>query len=631
MFILEKVEEAMLAYQSVKASFVLDDNERIFQHSVKMVSGRPLLYLSLPGVAFILGVFWFRRRNKGRIENDAKDSRCGGIEIAQKNTEHSENFIAKMTNSNDTANNKGVLSTPTESMNINSTTSVDDESSASRLFGKSAPIKIVQNGRGASPAKHVLQQQMDSAVLKSKIQDAEHKLLRSIDEDFENLSSPVDLPDSVNKRMSFYSRKVDVQKDEPVVITARTTPKISPENSFLESKYITECEENNNLESLQNEKGKVQQENEKNDKEQEEQREEEEEQINEIEKVIEDKKLTRLEEIDSCNTSEKRTVDAASPSLSLCSVQSGDSGKGSSLPRSEAKRAKTTYEFFFPNSLVGQLYGRKRSFINQIKSKTNANVLLRKHRYTGKVRICVIEGTDSEIQAALTMIRQRLPAKRYPNFTMQRIHFALPQTIVPLSTESLLNLQLHLIEGINNDVVVSAIISGGHIFVQHPLHPSHPSLAVLQKCLYDSYSATDTPLLPSVEISAVCVMPVNGIWYRVQIIDSDSEDAQRCIVKFLDFGGYMNVFFKDLRQIRSDFMATPFQATECLLSNIEPIDSCWTPDAADILCKLTKGIVLQAQIAGYNSLNVPEIYLFACLGPNELVARNLAKWVDIKD
>uniref|UniRef100_A0A1B0B653 Tudor domain-containing protein n=1 Tax=Glossina palpalis gambiensis TaxID=67801 RepID=A0A1B0B653_9MUSC len=597
-----------------------------------MVSGRPLLYLSLPGVAFILGVFWFRRRNKGRIENDAKNSRCGGgIEIAQKNTEHSENFIAKMTNSNNTEE-KGVP-LPTESMNINSTTTpVDDDSSANRLFGKSAPIKIIQNGRGASPAKHVLQQQLDSAVLKSKIQDAEYKLLRSIDEDFENLSSPVDLPDSVNKRMSFYSRKVDVQKDEPVVITARTTPKISPENSFLESKYIKECEENNNMESMQNKKDKVQQENEKNDKE------EQQQQINEIQKVIEDKKLPRLEEIDSCDASEKRTVDAASPSLSLCSVQSGDSGKGSSLPRSEAKRAKTTYEFFFPNSLVGQLYGRKRSFINQIKSKTNANVLLRKHRYTGKVRICVIEGTDSEIQAALTMIRQRLPAKRYPNFTMQRIHFALPQTIVPLSTESLLNLQLHLIEGINNDVVVSAIISGGHIFVQHPLHPSHPSLAVLQKCLYDSYSAADTPLLPSVEISAVCVTPVNGIWYRVQIIDSDSEDAQRCIVKFLDFGGYMNVFFKDLRQIRSDFMATPFQATECLLSNIEPIDSCWTPEAADILCKLTKGIVLQAQIAGYNSLNVPEIYLFACLGPNnvifinkELVARNLAKWVDIKD
>lgn len=46
------------------------------------------------------------------------------------------------------------------------------------------------------------------------------------------------------------------------------------------------------------------------------------------------------------------------------------------------------------------------------------------------------------------------------------------------------------------------------------------------------------------------------------------------------------------------------------------IDETWSIDAADILNKLTKGIVLQAQVAGYNSHNIPEIYLFASLGPN---------------
>lgn len=45
-------------------------------------------------------------------------------------------------------------------------------------------------------------------------------------------------------------------------------------------------------------------------------------------------------------------------------------------------------------------------------------------------------------------------------------------------------------------------------------------------------------------------------------------------------------------------------------------DETWSVDAADILSKLTKGIVLQAQVAGYNSHNIPEIYLFASLGPN---------------
>lgn len=200
--------------------------------------------------------------------------------------------------------------------------------------------------------------------------------------------------------------------------------------------------------------------------------------------------------------------------------------------------------------------------------------------------------------------------------------------------------QLKLIEGINNDVVVSAVLSGSHIFIQHPLHPSHPSLPLLQKQLYDSYSTMEAPLLPSLELCAVCVIPINDVWYRVQIVDTDPEDEERCVIKFLDFGGYMNVGFNTLRQIRTDFMNVPFQSTECILSNIEPIGECvcvcvrimplylfldshffhaggtWSIEAAEILNKLTKGIVLQAQVAGYNSHNLPEIFLFASLGPN---------------
>ncbi|KAH8287725.1 hypothetical protein KR054_012007, partial [Drosophila jambulina] len=583
----------------------------ILQYSAKMVSGRPLLYLSLPGVAFILGVFWFRRRNKNRLDKpDDEDTSTTVKDAAAAATTTSELRKAngvlqngKPVASSKSMNINGTIANGNGNGNANgngngSSGSDERDSPNTMLYGKSAPIKIQSNGRSSTS--------IDSEMLKSKIQDAEHKKLCSIDEAFENLSSPVDLPGSVNTSRSFYNRRTSQKTVEPVVIKATRTPKISPENSFLETNYTKECEQNNNCEPKVEPK--------------------------------EEASKEQTEQVQDSNGNQKRNVDAASPSLSICSVQSGDSGKGSSLPRSEATRAKTTYEFLFPISLIGQLYGRKRAFINQIKAKTLASVALSKNPYSGKLRICTIEGTESEIDAALAMIRQRLPAKRYPNFTMQRIHFALPQTIVPLSTESLYNLQLKLIEGINNDVVVSAVLSGSHMFVQHPLHPSHPSLPMLQKQLYDSYSTMEAPQLPSLEISAVCVIAINGVWYRVQIVDTDAEDEERCLVRFLDFGGYMNVSFTSLRQIRTDFMSVPFQATECILSNIEPIDGAWSQEAAEILSKLTKGIVLQAQVAGYNSHNIPEIYLFASLGPNnvifinkELVARNLAKWVEIRD
>ncbi|XP_033241106.1 A-kinase anchor protein 1, mitochondrial [Drosophila pseudoobscura] len=605
-----------------------------------MVSGRPLLYLSLPGVAFILGVFWFRRRNKNRLDkpddedNSTKESSGGVVSHVEARTANGGLQNGKLPTS-------FLQQQATKSMNINGTDATENgngsgsgsdekDSPNTMLYGKSAPIKIQSNGR-TPPG---VQQQIDSEMLKSKIQDAEHKKLCSIDEDFENLSSPRDLPDSVSTRVLFHNRKTNSKVVEPVVIKATRTPKISPENSFLEATYTKECEQNNNCQPGVSKKVAVVEEKPKpkpkpnpspNPKEA--------AVVGHHDCDIQ----TDIKETDN-NGNQKRNVDAASPSLSICSVQSGDSGKGSSLPRSEATRVKVSYEFVFPVSLIGQLYGRKRAFINQIKAKTQANVLLSKNPCTNKLRICVVEGTESEIDAALAMIRQRLPVKRYPNFTMQRIHFALPQTIVPLSPQSLSNLQLKLFEGINNDVVVSAVLSGSHLFVNHPLHPSHPALPMLQKQLFDSYSEMEAPLLPGIEISAVCVLPVNGIWYRVQIVDLDEDDEERCVVKFLDFGGYMNVNLSVLRQIRTDFMVVPFQATECILSNIEPINGTWSLEANDVLSKLTKGIVLQAQVAGYNSHNIPEIFLFASLGPNnviflnkELVARNLAKWVEMRD
>ncbi|XP_041452151.1 uncharacterized protein LOC111074373 isoform X2 [Drosophila obscura] len=208
------------------------------QYSAKMVSGRPLLYLSLPGVAFILGVFWFRRRNKNRLDkpddedNNAKESSGGVVSPLEARTANGSLQNGATENGNGSGSGSG---------------SDEKDSPNTMLYGKSAPIKIQSNGR-TPPGVHQQQQQqqIDSEMLKSKIQDAEHKKLCSIDEDFENLSSPRDLPDSVNTRVSFYNRKANSKVVEPVVIKATRTPKISPENSFLEATYTKECEQNNN-------------------------------------------------------------------------------------------------------------------------------------------------------------------------------------------------------------------------------------------------------------------------------------------------------------------------------------------------------------------------------------------------
>lgn len=106
---------------------------------------------------------------------------------------------------------------------------------------------------------------------------------------------------------------------------------------------------------------------------------------------------------------------------------SEDSGKGSS-PRSELA---TTYEFIIPQTCVGRLIGRNGVFVNKIKSFTGANILIKNHpENLSKYKICAIDGLQTEIDAALVMIREKFPEKKYPNLTLQRVSFP-PAVLTP--------------------------------------------------------------------------------------------------------------------------------------------------------------------------------------------------------
>lgn len=127
-----------------------------------------------------------------------------------------------------------------------------------------------------------------------------------------------------------------------------------------------------------------------------------------------------------------------------------------------------------------------------------------------------------------------------------------------------------MIEGINNDIVISSVVSAGHMFVQQPFHPSYPSLNYLQQNLNDFYLGRESPMLPEYQDNAICVGPIESHWYRLQLIQQNVE-AKTCVAKYLDFGGYCEIATSELRQIRFDCVSLPFQAIECYLADIKPI------------------------------------------------------------
>lgn len=408
-----------------------------------ILPNRPILLITLPSLALLLGFVWLRRKKsfcdtggdkKDKTESSTKSNKT----IAEQTScasllnysNHSQSRPITQNGSNQGNNLKNSTQKGQKSGSNSGSSSAN--SSFENKLGKSAPIDIAPNPR--SPPKRITEQQVDHEILKLKIQEADYKDLLSIQEseDFEPESTPADSP--------FYRNKFDLNlrsepKVEPVIIKATMAAKVSPENSFAESKY-TSVESGDDDETRDSANPSPVGGDDK-------------EQSNNIcnEEAVKQPNQATETEAGAVDTTTEITIDEnqsptrnpiASPPLSLCSVHSGDSGKGSSPPNSIGAPS-LSYEFLIPQTLIGILIGRKGTFVNSIKTKTGANVTVKKNPHSRKSKICTIEGTQAEIDAALKMIRTKLPEKKFPHLTLDRIVSRPENSLVPTFDPSVLH------------------------------------------------------------------------------------------------------------------------------------------------------------------------------------------------
>lgn len=379
------------------------------------------------------------------------------------------------------------------------------------------------------------------------------------EEELDLVNSPDNLCGSGEDRcVRFLLNARTVKEGNPVIIKANKSPKVSPEHSFIEAKFAKHPVDTNHQPP----------------------------QVAMITATAKNISLSDKCCKDNVMKAMFKKITNLSPPSSLSSIHSKDSGKGSTPPRFD--EPITSYEFLVKQELVGTILGRKGAFVREIKKQSQANVFIIKHPTKEYLKVVCIEGKQKQIDEALKMLRARLPVKRHPGLTMKQVFLRANNDVRYFNTNEMqlnvscltlimfvsnnLSLKLALIEGINNDVIISSILSGGHIFVQQPVHPTYPGLSILNRCMNNNYSKCETlPLLEEHIIrDVICAAKIHEFWYRVQIVCCEPRNV--CIVKFLDYGGYKTVNTEDLRQIRADFMTVPFQAIECVLANIRPVD-----------------------------------------------------------
>lgn len=594
-----------------------------------MAPCRQLIMWSVPSIAVLLGIFWFKKKR------EYAKSDPGGRERIKSLKEE----LAEALNAQAEAKRTSPLG------------------KVERSIIKSAPIDIIPNGSNSqrSSPLELTDEEVDieiEKIIRKKSIEKEKRMSAG----FDKISS------------SLYSKEVSFTVNEPPSNMCSTLPtvancyknnNVSPLKIIKGNTKVIKVQDmpisNSEVECLQQESIKLESglsvvtvNEDSNVVDAEEHSNSNNIQVDEVSDSNESNdqfspaQSRHLSERDSANHS---PVDPMLASPSMChfsdnhSEGSSDSGKGCSEAASPppanlnlvaSETALRIHQFVISQSLVGLLIGKHGSFVTQIKGKTGASVYVRRHPDSMKQKICAVEGTQTEIEAALEMIKEKFPEKKFPNFSLQEISAELYQRLVPLVPEF-----LQLVESVNNDTIMTCLVSAGHFFLQQPLHPTFPSLHALHRLMAATYQNPEVPSLPRpLKEGSICAAPTENNWYRAQVI-STSEENDTSVVKLVDFGGYLTVDNDQLKQIRSDFMTLPFQATEAILAFVKPANNEpeWSGEALRIMAGLTAGQLLHAQVAGYDEAGLPLVHLYLTLHPQqviflnqELVDRGLAEW-----
>ncbi|XP_065172359.1 KH domain-containing protein akap-1-like isoform X2 [Atheta coriaria] len=582
---------------------------------------RQLLVFAVPTIAVLLTYFWFKRK-RGVKQSDPGDSPS----IAE----------TKLT-SNKTSELQEVSNTPTKSIATPSGGNIDR--SPRVLSTPSTPIDIII-------PRELRSQRTSPIVISDEDLDIEIekvKSMRSYSSEHYKLSGGSDTIDGISTTSSTSSRtpakkaKAKVQQPEDAMPAGKLDSQVKSKNQMKTN--------------AEKKKGKmtpvkkVEEElsNMKLNQESETQEEVKVENGRKEEQANAHAEERQSSERDSANHS-PADVMLASPSLSCISDNhsegSSDSGKGGSDVATPPSRTPAgdsmplTYEFTLPQVLVGKLIGRFGTFVAEIKEKTRSHIVIKKHPTVGKLKLCVIEGSQSEIDKALKMIRERFPLKKHPEVTLEQVTVSTQMSSVPISTD---HIYLKLVEGVNNDTIVSCMVTPSHLFLQQPTHPSYPHLQVLSRYMMMCYSNPESPSMPKpIQPNTICVAESIGEWCRAMIL-STSEEEDTSYVTFLDYGGFAVIPNDQLKQIRGDFLLLPFQAAECHLANIRPVggdDAQWCDEAYKMVADVTKGALALAQIAEYTEHGIPLVLMYILVGPqsivylnDELVKRGFAEYI----
>ncbi|XP_035391645.1 A-kinase anchor protein 1, mitochondrial isoform X1 [Electrophorus electricus] len=285
------------------------------------------------------------------------------------------------------------------------------------------------------------------------------------------------------------------------------------------------------------------------------------------------------------------------------------------------------WEMEVPVHLVGRLIGKQGKHVGFLKRNSGAKIYLSTLPYTHEFQICHIEGSEVQVENALALIKKKFKDLDLSNRLVGTQLAAIPS--LPITSWLLLPQEGTV------EVIVPRVEAANYLFVQQHTHPSYYALQGLAEQMLFCYSRPGCPSLPApVEAGVLCAAPsVDGSWWRAQVIQH-YKNSNYVQIRYVDYGGYVTVNLSALRQIRSDFVSLPFQASEVMLENVRPLPGReeFSLEAREALEELTRGVALIIKVTGTQS-GLPLVHMWRQAGEETisvnwlLAQRGLCSWL----
>ncbi|XP_071942396.1 tudor and KH domain-containing protein-like [Antedon mediterranea] len=289
-----------------------------------------------------------------------------------------------------------------------------------------------------------------------------------------------------------------------------------------------------------------------------------------------------------------------------------------------------TVEIIIPKHYIGRIIGKSGTNIRSLCEISQAKIKIERGGNNRDPKLCKISGTDEQIAFAKSLLdeeirkedeidrrneiasQDRKPRGSKLNSPAEEINYKLDQPVKqPKSITSQEQKSRLMPLPDHSDyfaVFISAVEHPGHFWMQILGSPSKAlNLDILMQSMTEYFSRPvdgESDKVSCIRIGDIVAAPFqhDDNWYRAKVVGFLDEGLVD--VYYVDYGDNGSVHREQLKELRSDFLGLPHQATECCLAGVEPLNEFWSEAAIDKFEELTycaQWKPLMAKVLSYKS------------------------------